>query len=98
MMKIIKVIIVVAASLLIAFVIAFSNPISALKIGALANDCEWKAVKNAEFKKAETIRENCDKYMCTNDELEDELTGACHSTWYVYKVLFLYIPKWSGNC
>lgn len=96
-MKKLKVTVAIVVVLFIAFASVFNNPITALKIGALANGCEWKDVRKAEFEKQDSISTSCDVYMCVNNELEDNLTGSAHSTWYIHRVLFINIPEWAGN-
>lgn len=88
----------VVAILLAILIFIFSSPTRAIKANALIMGCEFKDVVTAEFEKSNDINPNSwgDKYIA-DSELEDKLTGTAHSTWYVYRILFINIPQWACN-
>lgn len=94
-MKIVKTSVIIIILLLL---LVFSSPTRAIKANALVMGCNFGEVIAAEFVKDNDDNPNSwgDKYI-TQSELEDRLTGTCHSIWYVQKILFINIPQWAGN-
>lgn len=98
-MKIVKTtIIVIILILILLLLFAFSSPTRAIRTNALAMGCDFGEVIAAEFVKVNDDDPNSwgDKYI-TQSELEDRVTGTCHSAWYVHRILFINIPQWAGN-
>lgn len=95
MKKIFKIVLVV---IIVALLFTFSSPTRAIKCAALIQGCEWQEVVAAEFEEKDVIETFPTKVVYeTDSSLLDELTGAGHSVWYVYKIVFINIPQWAGN-
>ena len=93
-----KITTIVIAFFLAVSLFLFSSPTRAIKVGALKQGCVWQEVMNAEFEKVDTVSAFPTKFVYrTDSSLCDELTGSGHSTWYVYRILFVNIPVWAGN-
>ena len=94
-MKIVKTSVIIIILLLL---LVFSSPTRAIKANALVMGCDFGEVIAAEFVKDNDDNPNSwgDKYIIQS-ELEDRLTGTCHSVWYVQEILFINIPQWAGN-
>lgn len=93
-----KIITIILAVALAVSLHVFSSPTRAIKAGALKQGCAWHEVMNADFEQVDAISAFPRKFVYkTDSSLCDELTGSGHSTWYVYKILFINIPVWAGN-
>lgn len=93
-----KFVLMAVAIIAAVMLFALSNPTRAIKADALLMGCDVKDVISAEFEKDNDTNPASwgDKYI-TQSELEDKITGTGHSTWYVHKIVFIYIPEWAGN-
>ena len=84
--------------IIVVLLFILSNPIRAIKCGALIQGCDWKEVMTAEFEEKDVIETFPAKVVYeTDSSLLDELTGSGHSVWYVYRIVFINIPQWAGN-
>lgn len=93
-----KIMTIILALFLAVSLFLFSSPTRAIKVGALKQGCVWQEVMDAEFEQVDAISTFPGKFVYKTDStLCDELTGSGHSTWYVYKILFINIPVWAGN-
>ena len=75
----------------------FADPVRALRISAVLHGCERADVRDAVFEKTDAVSTVKSVYRAVNTVLPDRLTGSSHQTWYVYRILFVYVPIWAGN-